>query len=174
MQPARCAHSDSSGCAAPSRRTAPCRRFFLEASRMQRRCQFHASSARRRRLEILRSSIRSREVRERTGPWNATASWLGGWKCLYVGALVPKNNSTMPSAWIISTSWPAGFRLRVSTLATIPGSRIWPRQPVFRWWRSSVPTDPAVWAPRGERVRVVSGNLDDISVDQILKVCGNL
>ena len=36
------------------------------------------------------------------------------------------------------------------------------------------PTDPAVWAPRGERVRVVSGNLDDISVDQIFEACGNL
>jgi heptosyltransferase-3 len=36
------------------------------------------------------------------------------------------------------------------------------------------PTDPAVWAPRGERVRVVSGNLDEISVDQVFEVCGNL
>jgi ADP-heptose:LPS heptosyltransferase len=36
------------------------------------------------------------------------------------------------------------------------------------------PTDPAVWAPRGERVRVVSGNLDDISADQVFEVCGNL
>lgn len=36
------------------------------------------------------------------------------------------------------------------------------------------PTDPAVWAPRGDRVRVVSGNLEDISVDQVLEVCGNL
>ncbi len=31
------------------------------------------------------------------------------------------------------------------------------------------PTDPAVWAPRGDRVRVVSGNLDDISVERVLK-----
>jgi hypothetical protein len=30
------------------------------------------------------------------------------------------------------------------------------------------PTDPAVWAPRGDRVRVVSGNLADISVEQVL------
>jgi len=30
------------------------------------------------------------------------------------------------------------------------------------------PTDPAVWAPRGDRIRVVSGSLDDISVDQVL------
>jgi heptosyltransferase-3 len=29
-------------------------------------------------------------------------------------------------------------------------------------------TDPVVWAPRGELVRVVSGNSDDISVDQVL------
>jgi heptosyltransferase-3 len=36
------------------------------------------------------------------------------------------------------------------------------------------PTDPAVWAPRGERVRVISGNLGDISVDQVLEDCGNL
>jgi ADP-heptose:LPS heptosyltransferase len=31
------------------------------------------------------------------------------------------------------------------------------------------PTDPGVWAPRGERVNVVSGNLDEISVDRVLK-----
>lgn len=31
------------------------------------------------------------------------------------------------------------------------------------------PADPAVWAPRGDRVRVVSGSLEVISVDQILK-----
>ena len=36
------------------------------------------------------------------------------------------------------------------------------------------PTDPAVWAPRSERVRVVSGNLNDISVDQVFEACGNL
>jgi heptosyltransferase-3 len=31
------------------------------------------------------------------------------------------------------------------------------------------PTDPAVWAPRGDRVRIVSGNLDEITVEQVLK-----
>jgi heptosyltransferase III len=36
------------------------------------------------------------------------------------------------------------------------------------------PTDPAVWAPRGDRVRVVSGKLDDISADRVFEVCGNL
>jgi len=30
------------------------------------------------------------------------------------------------------------------------------------------PTDPAVWTPRGGRVRVVSGNLDNISAEQVL------
>lgn len=30
------------------------------------------------------------------------------------------------------------------------------------------PTDPAVWAPRGERVRVVAGDLEQISVDEVL------
>jgi len=30
------------------------------------------------------------------------------------------------------------------------------------------PTDPAVWAPRGDRVRVVAGNLDEITVKQVL------
>jgi heptosyltransferase-3 len=29
------------------------------------------------------------------------------------------------------------------------------------------PTDPAIWAPRGERVRVVSGRLDAITVDEV-------
>ena len=32
------------------------------------------------------------------------------------------------------------------------------------------PTDPAVWAPRGERVAVVSrGSLDEIAVDEVLE-----
>ena len=32
------------------------------------------------------------------------------------------------------------------------------------------PTDPIVWAPRGERVRVVSGgNLEEIEVEQVLR-----
>lgn len=30
------------------------------------------------------------------------------------------------------------------------------------------PTDPAIWAPRGKRVRVVAGNLTEIEVDQVL------
>ncbi len=30
------------------------------------------------------------------------------------------------------------------------------------------PTDPAVWAPRGERVSVVSGKLEEITIDQVL------
>ena len=30
------------------------------------------------------------------------------------------------------------------------------------------PTDPAIWGPRGERVRLVSGRLDEISVDAVL------
>ena len=30
------------------------------------------------------------------------------------------------------------------------------------------PTDPEIWAPRGERVRVVAGGLTSISVDQVL------
>jgi ADP-heptose:LPS heptosyltransferase len=37
------------------------------------------------------------------------------------------------------------------------------------------PTDPQVWAPRGDRVRVVSGNLDEIAVEQVLaSAVGNL
>jgi heptosyltransferase-3 len=36
------------------------------------------------------------------------------------------------------------------------------------------PTDPAVWAPRGERVRIVSGNLADISVDQALDAVASI
>ena len=31
------------------------------------------------------------------------------------------------------------------------------------------PTDPAVWAPRGERVSVLSGKLEEISVNEVLK-----
>jgi heptosyltransferase-3 len=31
------------------------------------------------------------------------------------------------------------------------------------------PTDPAVWAPRGGRVQIVAGSLDEISVDQVLQ-----
>jgi heptosyltransferase-3 len=36
------------------------------------------------------------------------------------------------------------------------------------------PTDPAVWAPRGDRVRVVSGNLADISVEQVLNAAASV
>ena len=36
------------------------------------------------------------------------------------------------------------------------------------------PTDPALWAPRGDRVRVVSGNLDDISTEQVLNTVRSL
>jgi heptosyltransferase III len=36
------------------------------------------------------------------------------------------------------------------------------------------PTDPAVWAPRGDRVRVVSGNLGDISVEQVLSTVASI
>jgi heptosyltransferase III len=36
------------------------------------------------------------------------------------------------------------------------------------------PTDPGVWAPRGERVRIVSGNLADISVDQALDAVASI
>lgn len=36
------------------------------------------------------------------------------------------------------------------------------------------PTDPAVWAPRGERVKVVSRrSLEDIAVDEVLEVAGD-
>ena len=30
------------------------------------------------------------------------------------------------------------------------------------------PTDPAVWGPRGDRVRTLHGKLDEITVDQVL------
>jgi ADP-heptose:LPS heptosyltransferase len=30
------------------------------------------------------------------------------------------------------------------------------------------PSDPDVWAPRGDRVRVVAGNLDEITADRVL------
>jgi heptosyltransferase-3 len=36
------------------------------------------------------------------------------------------------------------------------------------------PTDPAVWAPRGDRVRVVSGNLAEISVEQVLNAVASV
>jgi ADP-heptose:LPS heptosyltransferase len=36
------------------------------------------------------------------------------------------------------------------------------------------PTDPAVWAPRGDRVQVVSGQLDEIGVEQILSAARSL
>jgi ADP-heptose:LPS heptosyltransferase len=36
------------------------------------------------------------------------------------------------------------------------------------------PTDPAVWAPRGDRVRIVSGNLDDIAVEHVLSAVDSL
>jgi heptosyltransferase-3 len=36
------------------------------------------------------------------------------------------------------------------------------------------PTDPAVWVPRGDRVRVVSGSLADISVEQVLNAAASV
>lgn len=36
------------------------------------------------------------------------------------------------------------------------------------------PTDPAVWAPRGDRVRVIAGKLDEITVEQVLDVVQEL
>jgi hypothetical protein len=36
------------------------------------------------------------------------------------------------------------------------------------------PTDPAVWAPRGEGVEVVAGNLDQVTVEQVLAATDRL
>jgi heptosyltransferase III len=36
------------------------------------------------------------------------------------------------------------------------------------------PTDPAVWAPRGERVRVVCGKLEEITVNEVLDAACSL
>ncbi len=36
------------------------------------------------------------------------------------------------------------------------------------------PSDPAVWAPRGDSVQVIHGKLPEITVDQVLKVTGRL
>jgi heptosyltransferase III len=36
------------------------------------------------------------------------------------------------------------------------------------------PTDPAVWAPRGDQVRVVSGNLDEISAEQVWSIVNSI
>jgi heptosyltransferase-3 len=36
------------------------------------------------------------------------------------------------------------------------------------------PTDPAVWAPRGERVRVVAGDLESLSADTVLEAVRKL
>ena len=33
------------------------------------------------------------------------------------------------------------------------------------------PTDPVVWAPRGKRVRIVAGRLEEISVSEVLDAC---
>jgi heptosyltransferase III len=34
------------------------------------------------------------------------------------------------------------------------------------------PSDPAIWAPRGERVSVVSGKLEEITVDEVMEAAG--
>lgn len=36
------------------------------------------------------------------------------------------------------------------------------------------PTDPALWAPRGEHVRIVSGKLEDIPVEEVLRAVATL
>jgi hypothetical protein len=35
------------------------------------------------------------------------------------------------------------------------------------------PTDPSVWAPRGDHVRVVAGDLESVSVDQVLEAAAD-
>ena len=36
------------------------------------------------------------------------------------------------------------------------------------------PTDPAMWAPRGSHVRIVAGELENVSVDEVLSAVGTL
>lgn len=36
------------------------------------------------------------------------------------------------------------------------------------------PSDPAVWAPRGDRVRVVAGRLEEITVDDVLRAAKSI
>lgn len=36
------------------------------------------------------------------------------------------------------------------------------------------PTDPAVWAPRGERISLISGKLEELTVDQVIETANKL
>ncbi len=63
------------------------------------------------------------------------------------------------AAWLRSARLYIGNDSGISHLAAAAGARV---LAIFG------PTDPAVWAPRGDHVRVVAGNLNEITVDQIL------
>ncbi len=61
--------------------------------------------------------------------------------------------------WIRSARVYIGNDSGITHLAAAAGARV---VAIFG------PTDPEVWAPRGDRVRVIAGKLDEISVERIL------
>jgi heptosyltransferase-3 len=63
------------------------------------------------------------------------------------------------ACWIRSARVYVGNDSGITHLAAAAGARV---VAIFG------PTDPAVWAPRGDRVRVIAGTLDEIKVEQVL------
>jgi heptosyltransferase-3 len=63
------------------------------------------------------------------------------------------------ACWIRSARIYIGNDSGITHLAAAAGARV---VAIFG------PTDPAVWAPRGDRVRVVAGELDEVRVEQVL------
>ena len=107
--------------------------------------------------ELRRDPSRSPAARGRTGRSKDSARWRAAWSgaCRSAGAPARKiRRSKARCASTISTSWPAGWRGRACTSATIPASRTWRRPWERRCWRCSGPPIPEVWGPRGPHVRV--------------------
>jgi heptosyltransferase III len=62
-------------------------------------------------------------------------------------------------------SWIAGARAYIGNDAGITHLAAAAGAPVVAIFG---PTDPVLWAPRGPRVRIVAGDLQNISVDEVL------
>ena len=105
------------------------------------------------------SSIRSRAARVRTGRSSVTASWRTGCspRCRWTGAPAPKTTCRRRRSIRIANLYELACRLAAarvyigndSGIAHLAAAVGTPVVVLFG------PTDPLVWAPRGDNVRVV-------------------
>jgi ADP-heptose:LPS heptosyltransferase len=67
--------------------------------------------------------------------------------------------------------WIAGARLFIGNDAGITHMAAAVGAPVVAIFG---PTDPRMWGPRGDRVKIVAGDLENISVDQVFEAASSL